>query len=137
VVVAGFNPLVAYGMMGPWPSLVKASGLYPENTKVQILLVLRKGNEMIRTEVHALGIVVDILEWDGNEEELREFSPDEIMGEEHGMMMTASVRGIDGGSRRHLRQGDLLIRPAGRADVSPLHLYRDTWWPRALGLIND
>lgn len=92
---------------------------------------------MIRSEVVALGMLVDILEWDGDGEELRGFTPDEIIGEAgEGIMMTGSLRGIPDGCRRLLRHGDLLVRPAGRNDISPLHLFRDSWWTRELGLLD-
>lgn len=96
-----------------------------------------KGSGMIRT-VYALGMLVDVLEWDGNIDELRGFGPDEIIGEtDEGVMLTGSMRGIADGFRRHLRPGDLLIRPAGRADITPLHMYRDIWWTQELGLLDE
>lgn len=92
---------------------------------------------MIRENVPALGMLVDILEWDGNVEELRSFGPDEIIGEnDEGVMLTGSARGIADGVRRHLRHGDLLVRPAGCADATPLHFFHDMEWTRRLRLLD-
>jgi len=88
---------------------------------------------MIRAAVPAMGMLVDVLEWDGNEEELRSFTVDEFFGiDPDGVTWTGSSRP---GVRRPLAPGDLLVRPAGRTDVSPLHLFREHWWVRELGLL--
>lgn len=91
---------------------------------------------MIRTEVHAMGTLVDVLVWDGNEEELRSFTPDEIYGvDENGVMRTGHLHMDLLELPRYLRIGDILVRPAGRNDISPLHIFRDTWWAQSLGLL--
>ena len=87
---------------------------------------------MIRRNVEAFGMLVDILEWDGNIAELQSFSPDDIFGETDGVMLAGSLRD---GIHRHLKHGDLMVRPAGRADISPLNVFRESWWATALGLV--
>jgi hypothetical protein len=39
------------------------------------------------------------------------------------------------GANRVLRLGDILVRPAGRPNISPLHFFRDTEWAKILGLV--
>lgn len=85
------------------------------------------------TRKTALGMEVDVLTWDGNEEELRSFTPDEIFGVDENGVATLGTRGT--GVNRWLRPGDLLIRPAGRTDISPLHFFQGSWWTRNLGLL--
>lgn len=87
---------------------------------------------MIRERVSMLGITVDVLEWDGNEEELRSFGPDQFRGINAGVAEMGSLHPLGG---RFLRHGDILVRPAGRTDISPLHLFRDSWWTTELGLL--
>jgi hypothetical protein len=88
---------------------------------------------MIRQAV-MLGVMeVDILEWDGNEEELKAFGPDKFYGVN--LTGVAEMGSAHPAGRRILRPGDILVRPAGRADLSPLMFYSDTWWAPALGLL--
>lgn len=89
---------------------------------------------MIRTAVPALGMLVDVLVWDGDEEELRGFAADEFFGcDPGGAAWTGSERSE---IRRPLRPGDLLVRPAGRSDLSALNFFGDSPWVYLLGLVH-
>jgi hypothetical protein len=96
---------------------------------------------MIRENVQALGMLVDVLEWDGNEQELQSFGPDAFYGvSPDGMAILGSgypaTDQPSGIGKRPLRPGDILVRPAGRTDISPLHLFQNCWWTTALRLID-
>jgi len=88
---------------------------------------------MVRTNVAAMGTRVDVLEWHGDIVELMLFSPDTIHGvDEQGVAHTGSMlMGIN----RVIHPGDLLVLPAGRPGVSPLHFFRDSEWVEILGLV--
>lgn len=87
---------------------------------------------MIRTAVPALGMLTDVLMWDGDEEELRGFAADEFFGTDpDGTAWVSSERPE---VRRPLRPGDLLVRPAGRTDLVALMFFGDSPWVPLLGL---
>lgn len=90
---------------------------------------------MIRLNVDMRGMPVDVLEWDGSVKELQDFSPDEYLGmDEDGSARTETARE---GIERVVRLGDIVVRPAGRTDVSPLMFFREHWWTTALGLLDN